>query len=74
MLVGFKDTAGSRALPKNETGFNGGFGYTASLVWLRSSSAGVAVGAVYLGQVADVDWMLEVLYWRGGYVGGAVGF
>ena len=41
---------------------------------LRSRSAGVAVGAVYLGQVADVDWVLEV--WRRGsrYFCGAVGF
>jgi len=34
----------------------------------------VAVGAVYLGQIADVDWMLEDLYRRGGYACGAVGF
>ena len=24
--------------------------------------------------LADVDWVLEALHWRGGYVGGAVGF
>ena len=41
---------------------------------LRAGSAGVAVGAVYLREIADVDWVLEVLDWRGGYICGAVGF